>query len=506
MTTAQMYPELTLTLTGNPEGPSVRMSTKIGVSWTLGISAVLGVPGGCLHWIHLRGDMLGEIGRPDRHRILRRARRYLEPGGILTVPLGDNTGEYPRDLLDNEAWVCGFVEGIRVQEGLAVLTRPSHVWEKTPAVSILIPAYKFRHFETALHSALTQTWPRGEIIVADDSPDQTIAGIVARAEGQVQDGWTIRYHRNQGTLGGRQNYLNLFDMASGPYIKFLNDDDLLEPDCVERMADILTHNQDITLVTSYRSLIDDQGSPLDEEAFNEPVLDQDGVLDGRFLANRVLERKVNMIGEPTTTMFRKEDLIDNRPHLMSYAGHPARRNGDVSMWMALLSRGDVAWIKDPLSNFRIHQDQVQEQDGFRDEAEKAWLELGTLGEQTGLVSPTLREMVNRPWAEGGEVADYMEKAVVAWKSGQSSGVRHFLRRAIATDRRHGSARGNLARLEWLDGNKDYAVLGAALALMIADPDPELASDLASMLITLGMPQAEAEAITAKAKASSHAVG
>ena len=46
-----------------------------------------------------------------------------------------------------------------------------------PLVSVLIPAYNSRHFEQALKSAMSQDYPKMEIIVCDDSDERGIADI-----------------------------------------------------------------------------------------------------------------------------------------------------------------------------------------------------------------------------------------------------------------------------------------------------------------------------------------
>jgi len=390
-----------------------------------------------------------------------------------------------------------------MQGGRAVLTKPCRELGDEPGVSILIPAYKSEHFAAALESALVQTWPRGEIIVADDSPDGTVAGLVEAARERVPAGWTLRYQRNPGTIGGRRNYLQLFDMAAGPLVKYLNDDDLLAPHCVERMARALMEHPDATLVTSYRRLIDGQDAPLPDKRFNEPILEQDALVDGRQLANLVLFHRINRIGEPTTTMFRKADILDNSPHLMSYAGRSARRNGDVTIWTALLSRGDGIWLREPLSSFRRHAGQFQRDETFRSEAKLAWEELQADGTDTGLLSPKLDELTPRPLVDGATVSGLMEQVAAAFDAGDMATIRCCLERILVREPGHWAARGFLARLCWWDGDQNNGVLGAALALD-GEADPELAADLKCMLVEMGMAPQTAAAIEARACESDYA--
>ncbi len=463
---------LDMTVIGGPRKPYLHLFTAVGVAWTRELGGILPVPGGIAETIRLQSAFMDSLVRTDRHNLLREARRMLVPGGCLELAVGVEAGSYmPRDL-EKEAWLCGFEAGWEISDGKARLRKPLPPDEPTLPVSILIPAYKSGHFRQALDSALAQDWPRGEIIVGDDSPDGVIAAEVEQARGRVSDGWTLRYIRNAGTIGGRRNYLQLFERARGPLIKYLNDDDLLAPHCLRRMAEVLVHNPQVTLVTSYRRLIDGRGRGLPDEDINEPVLSEDGILDGRVLANLVLSRRTNLIGEPTTTMFRKADIADNQPHLMSYAGRSARRNGDMSIWIALLSRGDGAWLSEPLSSFRRHEGQVQNDDDFRREALVAWDELCQDGADTGLVHPSLDELRPQPLVIAGEEDPY--------------GAR---------------ARGELARRDWRAGEEEAAVFGAALALGMpgGNVDPELVLDLQDMLVSLGMEAPDAAAIGAKAR-------
>src|SRR3954454_19047314 len=96
-----------------------------------------------------------------------------------------------------------------------------------PLVSILITAYNAeKTIAYTLQSAVAQTWPRKEIIVVDDgSTDQTAE--VARQFKRLK----VVSTENCG-LSGAQN--NAFPLSQGDYIQYLDADDLLAPDKIER--------------------------------------------------------------------------------------------------------------------------------------------------------------------------------------------------------------------------------------------------------------------------------
>lgn len=120
-------------------------------------------------------------------------------------------------------------------------------------VSILIPAYKPDWFAECLESALAQTWPVKEIIISDDCPTDDIRQIVSRYEADPR----IRYARNAGPKGPCGNYLNLARLSDARWFKFLDDDDALLPDGLERL---MHHAKGRTsVVTGACQLVDAHG-------------------------------------------------------------------------------------------------------------------------------------------------------------------------------------------------------------------------------------------------------
>lgn len=100
-----------------------------------------------------------------------------------------------------------------------------------PLVSICIPAYNPRFLKEALQSALNQEYLNFEIIVSDDSNGEAVQKIVT----SLSDG-RIRYFKNAENIGAWENYLQCLSYARGKYIKYLNDDDLLHPQCLKTMV------------------------------------------------------------------------------------------------------------------------------------------------------------------------------------------------------------------------------------------------------------------------------
>ena len=100
-----------------------------------------------------------------------------------------------------------------------------------PLVSILIPAYNSAPWiAETVQSALAQTWQRKEIIVVDDgSTDETFAVAQKFAGPSVK----VVRSENQGASGARNT---AYSLSHGDYIQWLDADDLLAPDKVERQV------------------------------------------------------------------------------------------------------------------------------------------------------------------------------------------------------------------------------------------------------------------------------
>jgi len=101
-----------------------------------------------------------------------------------------------------------------------------------PLVSVLVPAYNAEGWiADTIKSALEQTWSRKEIIVVDDgSRDRTLAIAQQFASENV----CVVSQENQGAAAARNR---AFELCQGDYIQWLDADDLLSSDKVEKQME-----------------------------------------------------------------------------------------------------------------------------------------------------------------------------------------------------------------------------------------------------------------------------
>ena len=240
-----------------------------------------------------------------------------------------------------------------------------------PKVSILIPAYnRPNFFIQALQSALKQTYKNKEIIICDDSENDATKKVVENLPASYQT--SIQYYKNPYRLGAVKNYQKCLELASGQYINFLNDDDLFHPQKIEAMMHYFLNYTDISLVTSSRLAIDKYGREITVKRKSlKKLFEKDTIIEGKELAEIVLTQRTNYIGEPTTVLFKRDKL--DEPFAV-YGGKEALCNHDMASWLNLLEKDRAVYLTNPLSFFRIHESQIQNMPGAREEGKKDWEE------------------------------------------------------------------------------------------------------------------------------------
>ncbi|CAM4275243.1 glycosyltransferase [Paenibacillus alkaliterrae] len=227
---------------------------------------------------------------------------------------------------------------------------------KQPLVSVLIPAYNRPHYlELALQSVLNQTYKNIEIIVCDDSTNDEVQQMIQPYLETAAN--RIRYYKNESTLGLVMNFRKCFELSNGEYINYLLDDDLFHVNKIEKMMWYFLNDKqkEISLVTSYRQRIDVMGNELPDIEETKKIFVQDTMVDGIKFGEFICKKLMNVIGEPTTVLFRKESL---KEPFGVFGGRQYKNNVDLASWMSLLSVGRMVYVSDALSYLRDHAEQV----------------------------------------------------------------------------------------------------------------------------------------------------
>jgi glycosyltransferase involved in cell wall biosynthesis len=299
------------------------------------------------------GSAVGDLDRPGQLQFLLECRRVMSPGAVLhTAPL---QSESLRAGMIGLGRMAGLTVSQASENDGVSFAKPARIVTDEPLVTIAIPAYNVRFFAAALDSAIAQTYANLEIVICDDSRDDAIESIVRSRRPRVP----LHYARNPSRLGVRANYIECFESSSGAFVKFLCDDDVLAFDCIKRLMQAFQRVPDLTLATSRRYRIDADAALLPDQPATMPIVDADKIIAGVSLANAMLMAGLNIIGEPSTALFRKSDIEDQRPAFFNFDGAYGHGVIDMVMWTALLLKGDAVYLLEPQSAFRIHPGQRQ---------------------------------------------------------------------------------------------------------------------------------------------------
>ncbi|HLF51219.1 glycosyltransferase family 2 protein [Flavobacterium sp.] len=231
-----------------------------------------------------------------------------------------------------------------------------------PLISVCLPVYNGENYlKEALASLSKQTYTNIELIVSDDNSKDRSLSLINEFSKNVHFPVYI-YNHLPNSIGG--NWNNCIEKANGEYIKFLFQDDVLEPTCIEEMVRVYNTYPNAGLITCKRNFIVEENSNNEAtykwiDTFGDlqmNICENSGsitVLNKKMFSNiEFLKSPLNKIGEPTTVLFKKEivkkiGLFDTQ----------LKQILDYEYWYRILKIKDIIVINKPLVKFRIHQEQ-----------------------------------------------------------------------------------------------------------------------------------------------------
>ena len=239
-----------------------------------------------------------------------------------------------------------------------------------PRVSILIPTYNRPvYFEQTLQSALRQDWPNLEIIVTDNSTNDQTEQCIEKYLGDRR----LTYVRNAEAKTKADNFRSMEKLATGEYIQWCMDDDILLDGKITLMMKALLTDSKIKLATSRRGFIDEHGNPLPDQYTSVPNNGKEySIWEGERAARATLMGVTNFLGEPSAFLYRRQDL--------DFPYWDAEADGyltisDVRMQLNLLEKGDCIYFQHPLSCTRQHAEQEGKQEDVILLSRQEWLRL-----------------------------------------------------------------------------------------------------------------------------------
>lgn len=216
---------------------------------------------------------------------------------------------------------------------------------KLPLVSVCIPNYNYGRFlDHCLESVHNQTYPNIEVFFRDNqSTDDSYKIALKWRERFRKKGIYCKVTDNKRNMGSDKNSKLATRDCEGEFVYTLASDDAIKPDFLERCVNIFLNNPKVGTVITHREEIDDD----DVIYQTPPFYNTNCIIDGESQAavymmagiaipgQRIVRRSVfNAIGKYGRIFQVAGDWYDN--FLYSLAG-------------------DVAYIKEPLCQYRVHK-------------------------------------------------------------------------------------------------------------------------------------------------------
>lgn len=231
-----------------------------------------------------------------------------------------------------------------------------------PLVSICIPTCNGEaYLDECLKSAINQTYKNIEIIVSDDASTDNTIHIMDTFKTDIDIPVRVYNHYPKG-IGA--NWNNCIKNSKGKFIKFLFQDDVLAPNCIEKLMKLMLTENNIAIVYARRNFIYEKENASILEfikvygnlhSYWSSLKVSEGVLNGKdyLRDNNFLNAPKNKIGEPTSVLLSRSCF-----EKVGYFNEDLKQVLDCEFWSRLLPHYNIGFVDDVLSFFRLHDSQA----------------------------------------------------------------------------------------------------------------------------------------------------
>jgi len=212
-----------------------------------------------------------------------------------------------------------------------------------PLISICIPAYKKPAYVTrVLDSLLQQTYRKVEVVISDDTPDDTVKIAIEPYKNQL----SIRYTQNNPALRSPMNWNNAIAGAKGEFFILLHQDDWLhDQQALEKYLKAFDAHPEAGFVFCKNIGVDETGK--------QTVLQHIPSLLHRLTKTPLHLVLAQVIGPPSNTMLRCaiREQIQYDEELIWLV--------DVDYYVRILQAGfDYVYLDEHLVSIGLHADQT----------------------------------------------------------------------------------------------------------------------------------------------------
>jgi len=158
---------------------------------------------------------------------------------------------------------------------------------ETPEISVILPVYNAdKYLHAALNSLKKQTFRDFEVLMINDGSTDSSLQILQEMEKSDSRFRVVHLPQNRGIVGA----LNVgIELARGNYIARMDADDISLPDRFEKQMQYIRNHQDVFILGTGLSYIDENGERLGIDRFSDfeiPVLTQTPILHATVIIRR----------------------------------------------------------------------------------------------------------------------------------------------------------------------------------------------------------------------------
>jgi glycosyltransferase involved in cell wall biosynthesis len=226
----------------------------------------------------------------------------------------------------------------------------------TPTVSVIVPNYNHaRYLRKRIESILAQTYQDFELVLLDDCSTDDSEHILASYEGDPRI--TVVYNK-QNSGNPFKQWNKGVRMSRGQYLWIAESDDFAEPRFLECMVSLLQEQPEVTFAYCRAWRVGEDGerwffADADFDRLDAEHWKRDFVADGAEECRRYFALCAPVLNA-STVVFRKEAY-----QRAGMADERLRVAADYKMWATMAMAGKVAYIAEPLSYYRTHNENVR---------------------------------------------------------------------------------------------------------------------------------------------------
>lgn len=216
-------------------------------------------------------------------------------------------------------------------------------------VSVITASYNYENFiKETIESVLAQSYKNFEFIIVDDgSKDNSVE--VIKSYTQKDQRIKLLTHENNSNKGLKETLLLGINSAKGKYIAFLESDDTILPNYLEKKLEIFEKYPNVALVFNDLNLF---GCEEKIKGFEYYINTRSKVLNSKKYPTNI-SKEMRMFNQITT--FSSVMVKTNVLKTLDF-NSPIKPSLDYYLWLQVTSKFDVCFINEKLTNWRMHKD------------------------------------------------------------------------------------------------------------------------------------------------------